>query len=154
MAGHRRVHDVSAALVELEPRLVEAAAASAATEGVREPVDVRCGDAGSTSSYRDSVPADVVLLCGIFGNVTEADIRSTVTAAASDLVAAGGFVIWTRGAKDVDLRPVIRTWFIEGGFTEVMFEGEVNGFGVGVARLDRPSQEASSRDQHLFAFES
>jgi hypothetical protein len=152
LAGHRRARDVSAVLVELEPRLVEAAAASAAAVGLRERVEVRCGDAGLVSLYRDSVPADVVLLCGVFGNVSEADIWSTVRAAASELVVAGGFVIWTRGAKDVDLRPVIRAWFVDCGFAEVMFEGEINGFGVGVARLDRPS--AGPRRQRLFTFES
>jgi hypothetical protein len=152
LASHRRSPDVSAVLVELEPQLVEAAEASATAVGLRERVEVRCGDAGLVSLYRDSVPADLVLLCGIFGNVTEADIWSTVTAAASALVAVGGFVIWTRGASDVDLRPAIRARFVDSGFAEVMFEGEVNGFGVGVARLDRPPDEPGPRRQSLFSF--
>jgi Methyltransferase domain len=154
LAAHRRARDVSAVLVELEPRLVEVAVASAKAQSLLERVEVRCGDAGLLSLYRDSVPADLVLLCGIFGNVTEADIRSTVAAAASVLVAAGGYVIWTRGAKDVDLRPVIRAWFTESGFAEVIFQGEVDGFGVGVARLDRSSENSALKSERLFTFES
>jgi hypothetical protein len=56
---------VSAVLVEMEPQLVEAGEARVTAMGLREHVEVRCGDAGSVSLYRDSVPADLVLLCGI-----------------------------------------------------------------------------------------
>ena len=34
-----------------------------------------CGDASTTSAYRGAVPADLVLACGIFGNVSDEDIQ-------------------------------------------------------------------------------
>lgn len=46
-------------------------------------VVVVCGDASVTSAYVGAVPADLVLLCGIFGNISDADIRATVAMAAA-----------------------------------------------------------------------
>ncbi|MGI9030905.1 MAG: hypothetical protein ACR2HP_13120 [Ilumatobacteraceae bacterium] len=71
-------------------------------------------------------------MCGIFGNVSDDDIRTTVDAAPS-LLAPGGTVIWTRGCfGDHDLRPAIRAWFVDAGLTEVSFDGHSESFGVGV----------------------
>jgi len=41
-------------------------------------VEVLGADAGTTSSYRAAVPADLVLVCGVFGNVTDADMMRTI----------------------------------------------------------------------------
>jgi hypothetical protein len=41
------------------------------------------------------LPADVLLLCGIFGNVSDGDIRRTVQAVPA-LCRAGATVIWAR----------------------------------------------------------
>ena len=50
----------------------------------------RCcvGDAGTTASYAGAVPADLVLVCGVFGNITDADMMRTIDLAA-DAVRAG-----------------------------------------------------------------
>ena len=61
-------------------------------------VEVRTADAGSTSCAEGAVPADVVMACGIFGNVTDADVARTVSTLPS-LLAEGGHVIWTRGRR-------------------------------------------------------
>ena len=45
------------------------------------------------ADFADVLPADV-LLCGIFGNVSDRDIRRTVRAAPA-LCRAGATVIWT-----------------------------------------------------------
>ena len=81
-------------------------------------------------------PVDLLLLCGIFGNISDDDVHATVHTVPS-LLRTGGTVIWTRGHLDrpVDLRPVIRGWFAEVGLTEVAFDGDPEPFGVGVARL-------------------
>jgi len=92
----------SAVLVEQDVRLVEQARAQAAELG---DVDVRRGDAGDPATFVDVLPVDLLLLCGIFGNVSDDDIRTTV-AAVPAMLAAGGIVIWTRGVfDDRDLRP-------------------------------------------------
>ena len=112
-------------LVELDPVLADRARATAAPG-----VEVVEADAGTTDAYAGAVPADLVLLCGIFGNVDEDDIRATV-AAAPMLCAPGAVVIWTRHRRAPDLTPAVRRWFADAGFDEVAFEGESYGVGVG-----------------------
>ncbi len=136
-------------LVELDEQLV----AAARTAAQRLPgVEVRHGDAGDTSTYDDVLPVDLLLLCGIFGNIAAADIQATIAAVPS-LLAPGGTVIWTRGwFADEDLRPTIRRWFADAGLTEVAFDGEPEGFGVGVARTS-PSRATTPRPAaRLFTF--
>jgi len=87
LAGHPRRSDVKAFLVELDDRNVSVARRSAADADL-DGVEVVRADASLTAVYRDAVPADVLLLCGIFGNVSEHDVRTTV-ANASRLCAPG-----------------------------------------------------------------
>ena len=138
-------------LVELDAQLY--ATARAAGEIVAG-VDVRQGDAGDVAVFADVLPVDLLLLCGIFGNISTADIRSTV-AAVPGMLTAGGTVIWTRGwFGDEDLRPTIRRWVAETGLTEVAFDGEPERYGVGVARsrTDRPSGAVVPTTTRLFTF--
>jgi hypothetical protein len=97
---------------------------------------VRAADAGRVDAYADALPADVLLLCGIFGNVSEADIQRTARAAPA-LCAAGATVIWTRHRRPPDLTPCIREWFRASGFEEVAFDApDTKGLtGVGAGRL-------------------
>lgn len=135
LPGHARRDDVSAVLVELDPRNARLAAARAARQGLAG-VEVRQADAGVTASYADALPADVLLLCGIFGNISDDDIGRTV-AAAPALCAPGGTVIWTRHRRPPDLTVLVREWFAAAGFAEVAFEAPETGstlIGVGVHR--------------------
>ena len=59
---------------------------------------MRTGDAGLVSSYVGAGPADVLLACGVFGNIPDGDLLRTVDALPG-LLAPGGTVVWTRGAK-------------------------------------------------------
>jgi hypothetical protein len=128
--GHPRAPDVRGRLVELDPDLAATARANAPAS-----IEVLCADAGSTSAYEGAVPADLVLVCGVFGNITEADIEQTVRALPS-LCAPGATVIWTRHRRPPDLTPTVREWFGDAGFDEVDFVGpEGFLFGVGVHRL-------------------
>lgn len=102
-------------------------------------MDVRTADAGASATFLDILPVDLLLLCGIFGNVTDADIRRTI-AAVPAMLTPGGTVIWTRGRfGDADLRPDVRRWLVEAGLVEVAFDGEPERFGVGVARWPGPT---------------
>jgi hypothetical protein len=131
----------STTLVEVDESLAARAADAAAGFGLAD-VQVLVGDAGVTASFADQLPADLLLLCGIFGNVADADIRNTLNAARA-MVREGGHVIWTRGRfEDVDLRDAVRQWTIEAGFTEVAFDGAPANYGVGLYRCDGPDRSA------------
>ena len=72
--------EVSALLVELDPALVAFARDRAAAAGVAGQVRVVEGDASLSRWYADDVPADLVLVCGVFGNISAADITATIEA--------------------------------------------------------------------------
>ncbi len=132
---------VSAVLVELDPVLAEAARTSAVSLGLHG-VHVRTADAGSTSCAEGVVPADVVMACGIFGNVTDEDVARTISTLPS-LLAEGGHVLWTRGRRvphdptevTGDPSETVRGVFVDTGFEEVAFvRPDDASFRVGVAR--------------------
>ncbi|HEX2484510.1 MAG TPA: alpha/beta hydrolase, partial [Myxococcota bacterium] len=77
LGGHERARDVRARLVELDGRNA-AAARSAAARSSLAAVEVVEADAGVTDAWKGAVPADLVLACGVFGNVSDADIEATV----------------------------------------------------------------------------
>jgi hypothetical protein len=120
LPGHPRKVDVRALLVEFDSHNAAVARDSAAQAGLTR-VEVREADAGEMTSFADALPADVLMLCGIFGNVCAADIDRTVRAAPA-LCAAGATVIWTRHRRAPDLTPQLRAWFAAAGFEEVAFD--------------------------------
>jgi hypothetical protein len=133
LAGRSDAERVTALLVEYDAALV--ARAREAARALPAQIDVRQADAAQSDVYEGAVPADLVLLCGIFGNVSDADVRTTVEAA-SQLCASGGEVIWTRHRGDPDLTPSIRSWFEAVGFEEVVFIApDPDEWSVGVHRL-------------------
>lgn len=141
LADHPRAADVSGRLVELDPDLAERARAAAAV--THAALEVATGDAGRVDSYAKAVRADLVLVCGVFGNIPDADIEHTIQTLPS-LCAPRATVLWTRHRRAPDLTPTIRSWFAEAGFEEVAFETEDNEsegagrFGVGANRLTAP----------------
>ena len=136
LPGHPRCADLRGRLVELDPELAERARELAAA--VASAIEVVTGDAALTSSFSGAVPAGIVLACGIFGNITDDDIRNTV-AHLPMLCAPDAVVIWTRGTFSPDLTPTIRRWFIEAGFSELDFIAIPDTTaGVGVNRLTSP----------------
>jgi hypothetical protein len=150
VAGHQRAADVQARIVELDARLAETARARAAEAGLAG-IAVYEHDAGATSSYIGAVPAEIVLACGVFGNVIDADVKRTVDALPS-FCARGGTVIWTRHRKAPDRTPTIRSWFTRAGFAELAFDAPDDWlFGVGTNRYDGPPV-AFDPDAHLFRF--
>ena len=142
---------VSALLVERDPEL--ARRAESAAHDLAGRVAVVEGDAARSNVYAGWVPADLVLLCGIFGNISEPDIRRVIRAA-PQLCAPGAEVVWTRHrGGDGDLTPQIRTWFAEAGFDEVAFIApeSVDSWAVGVHRLTGPAHDLEP-DQEWFTF--
>jgi hypothetical protein len=148
---HRRRDDVRAVLIESDARNADLARRTAAGQGLAG-VEVRQADAGLVAGFADVLPADLLLLCGIFGNVSDGDIRCTVQAAAV-LCRVGGTVIWTRHRRPPDLTPQIRAWFAESGFDEIAFDALETGAltSVGVHRLSR-APAAELPGARLFTF--
>lgn len=143
---------VSVTLLELDPGLAARARERAAAAGLD--VEVRTADAGTTNAYAGALPADVVLLVGIFGNISEEDIRRTV-AVAPALCVPGARLLWSRGrALDgADPTDAIRGWFAEEDFTELDFVSLDRGSrpSLGLVRYDgerRPIQPG----QRIFTF--
>jgi len=130
LATHPRRDDVSGRLVELNPDLAAAARTAASVAGLGG-IEVVEGDAGLIDAYAGAVPADLVLCCGVFGNISESDIHATVSGLPM-LCAPGATIIWTRGRRPPDLTPTIRGWFAEAGFSELDFVApDDDQYGVG-----------------------
>jgi hypothetical protein len=134
LTGHARSPDVHALLVEFDAQNIQIAREGVAAEGLTR-VEVLQADAALTGIYRGAVPADVLLLCGIFGNVSDADVRRIIVNA-SRLCSPGAMVLWTRHRDDHDLTPTIRAWFRDAGYEEVAFDSPgPDRFAVGMQRL-------------------
>ncbi|MFC7545654.1 class I SAM-dependent methyltransferase family protein [Plantactinospora sp. GCM10030261] len=134
LAGRPDAGRVQATLIEYDPRNVAVARAAAERAGLSN-LTVRQADAGRLASYVGAVPADLVLMVGVLGNITDADVRRTVLSL-PQLCAEGGTVIWTRTREAPDLTPAVRGWFRDSGFAQEAFhapEGAL--FSVGVHRL-------------------
>ncbi|HEX6967413.1 MAG TPA: SAM-dependent methyltransferase [Micromonosporaceae bacterium] len=135
LASRPDVHRVHGTLLEYDAGNVAAARAAAGQAGLSNLV-VRKADAGRLSSYVGAVPADLVLMVGVFGNISDADVQRTV-AALPQLCAEGATVIWTRTRRAPDLTPAIRAWLHDAGFVEEAFHAPDDvRFSVGVHRLD------------------
>ena len=131
---HRRGRDLTGLLVEAEPRNV-AAARDAITRDDLGGLTVTQGDAGQAAAYSGAVPADLVLACGIFGNISHQDIERTIGFLPA-LCAPGATVLWTRHPEPAALLDKIQDWFAGAGFRPgplVLPPGNL--FSVGSARL-------------------
>lgn len=151
LRDHPRRAEISARLVELDPRNVDVVRAAVAAAGFGR-VEVVQADAAVTDSYEGAVPADIILACGVFGNVSDEDVRHTVEWLPS-FAAAAATVIWTRGReRERDASLMIREWFVESGFEEVAFDVPDDAhFRVGVHRLVA-APRAFERGVRLFQF--
>ena len=146
LVDHPRAADVHGRLVEFDGELAERASAHAPPG-----IEVVRADAGSTDAYLDAVPADLVLVCGVFGNVSDKDIEGTVRALPM-LCARGATVIWTRHRRPPDLTLDIRRWFTAAGFELVAFDApEAFEWSVGVHRFVA-DPEPIVAGRHLFSF--
>jgi hypothetical protein len=149
--GHPRAGDVTGRLVELDPRNVEVARRRIGDLGLGDRLEVVEGDAGGSDAYVGAVPADLVLACGVFGNISDADVERTIRFLPS-LCAPGAWVLWTRHPRDAALFDRLQGWLVESGLEPVELEVAADStFGVGANRLvvDAPPLVAG---QPLFTF--
>jgi hypothetical protein len=150
LAGRSDAARVAATLIEFDPGLGRAALHEAGRLGL-EGVEVRCTDAGGTRAYAGVGPADLLLLCGVFGNITDEDVHRTLRAL-PQLCAPGALVVWTRHRGEPDLTPRIRRWFADLDCEEQDFISPGTGaWAVGAHRFMGEPQ-ALARDDRLFTF--
>jgi hypothetical protein len=150
LTGHPRRDDVRTRLVELDERNVTVARQAVQAAGPMD-VEVLQADAGTTDACTGAVPAQIVMVCGIFGNIRVSDIQATVAALPS-LCAPGALVLWTRHRRPPDLTPAIRSWFGKAGFREEAFDTSHDSFmSVGAHRLTG-EPAALVPGQRLFTF--
>jgi hypothetical protein len=143
---------VTGTLLELHPAIAQRAREAAATVSG---IEVRTVDAGESNSYDGAVPADLVLLVGVLGNISDEDVYRTV-AATPQLCAPGATLVWTRAVSADAGNDEIRRSFAPAGFTELDYR-EYPGArdesrpAVGVVRLTG-SPAALEPGRRLFTF--
>ena len=133
-----RRDDVRGRLVELDPTLA-ARARAAAPAGI----EVVEADAGTTDAYAGAVPADLVLLCGVFGNIADDDVEATVRPSPM-LCAPARRSIWTRHRRPPDLTPDDPAVVRRGRLRRGGLRGRARS-AVGVAALRRPAGAVRAR---------
>lgn len=148
LAEHPRRVDVSARLVELDEHNVALARDAALAAGL-DRVESVVDDASRTDAYVGAVPAHLILLCGVFGNISAVDMANTINHL-PQLCASDATVIWTRHRHPPDLTSCIRETFDRAGFDEIVF-ADSPPFGVGANRLRATPQPLQAGVQ-LFQF--
>jgi hypothetical protein len=158
VAGHPRAADVRAVLVERDPALVAFARDRADAAGVGDVIEVIEGDASVVGTYLaaaggKALPADLILICGVFGNIPADDIRATIGHLPA-FCAPGATVIWTRHRRPPDLTPTVRQWFAAAGFREESFVApEPFVLGVGRHRFEDSTVALAELEPDLRLFE-
>lgn len=153
LANHFRKSDVQARLVELNPQLVERGRAAVAEAGLAAQIEFVNGDATLSDSYAGAVPGDIVIVCGIFGNLAgEAALRQLLDNL-KFLAKPGAFIVWTRGHQDgIAYADIVRQNFQTLNFEEVDFRLTATGdMGVGLHRYQGETAPLPA-NEHLFVF--
>lgn len=150
LSGRTDAHRVTATLIDASVANTTRAREHIDRLGL-DGIDVRCADAGESNAYVGAVPADLVMLCGIFGNLADEDVARTI-ATAPQLCSRDATVIWTRSRRDPDPMPGILECFRKHAFTEERLDVPSHSIHtVGVHRFDgTPTSLVSG--QRLFTF--
>lgn len=142
---------VRGVLVELHRAVADLARERAQAAGLTS-IEIREADAAETDNYVGAVPADLVLLVGVLGNISHEDLDRTL-AATPQFCKNGALLIWSRGRDRDDLNDHVRAHLFATGFEEVAYE-ELNirsWPALGAMRFTgRPAP--LEQDQRLFTF--
>ena len=149
--------EVSGVLLELDSSLASAARREAERLGLSA-VAIRQVDAAAIDSFEGIARADVFMACGVFGNITDADLVTTVQML-PQLLAPGAIVIWTRGRPSADPTghegdpaEMVRDVFVRHDFVEERFvRPDDADFRVGVCRF-AGTPMPPARGEKMFRF--
>ena len=103
-----------------------------------------------TDRYADLAPADLVLLCGVLGNITDED-GERLLGHCTRLCRSGGTVVWTRNRKAPDLVPRICGWLEQRGFERLWVSEPSITASVGAHRFTEEPRQLPS-GQRMFEF--
>ncbi|MEH2328347.1 class I SAM-dependent methyltransferase family protein [Nostoc sp.] len=136
LSKHSRAKDVYARLVEQDPKLVERGKLAIESAGLAKQIEFVNDDATNSSNYVGAVPADIVIVCGIFGNLADEAELNRLLRNLSLLTKKGSLIIWTRGdTKGIRHSDTVRKLLCEAEFEEVSFKLTPTGdMGVGLYR--------------------
>jgi hypothetical protein len=149
LADHPRRNDVTGCLIELDPQLADTATSN--LRSIESQIAVRCGDASDPHMFGDLVPADVLLLVGIFGNIADSDVQRLISTVPA-ICRQGATVIWTRHRREPDLTPSIALWFADAGCESSTFSSPgLGSFAVGSERY-RNTTSPAQLPERLFTF--
>ncbi|MBD2567951.1 class I SAM-dependent methyltransferase family protein [Anabaena lutea] len=153
LANHPRAKDVSARLVEINPQLVERGRATIESLGLTKQIEFINGDATAADNYVGAVPADIVIVCGIFGNLADENELNRLLGNLSFLSKKGAFVLWTRGhSNGIAYSETVRKYFRDFGFEEINFKITATGdMGVGIHRY-LGENLPTPKEEKLFVF--
>jgi hypothetical protein len=144
---------IQTTLLELHPVLAQRARDVAAASGLAN-VTVRTVDAGNSTAYAGAVPADLVIMIGIFGNISDDDVRRTIMTA-PQLCRTGATLLWSRATSPEDGNSLVRSVLPAAGFVELDYRefdsGEEERAALGSARYGGPPQPLIT-GQQLFTF--
>lgn len=136
LKNHPRAKDVSARLVEINSNLVERGRATVEFLGLAKQIEFINGDATLATNYVGAVPADIVIVCGVLGNLADEGELNRLLDNLSFLSKTGAFVIWTRGhSNGIPYSDNVRKILSASGFEEVDFKlTNTKDMGVGIHR--------------------
>jgi hypothetical protein len=144
---------VRATLIELHPVLAQRAREFASASGLTN-VTVRITDAGNTSAYAGAIPADLMIIIGVLGNLSDDDVRQTISTA-PQLCRPGATLLWSRATIATERNAAIRALLAEAKFTELDYlefdQSEGERAALGSARYDDPLQPLMI-DRQIFTF--
>jgi hypothetical protein len=121
LRDHPRRNDAIGTLLELDPRLVEQGRALAAGANLRAQVHFDCADATRGNAYEGRIPCQLMLACGVVGNLAP-DTTPAFIRLASAVCATGGTLIWTRllsANTRASHTTVVRRLLAGAGFKEI-----------------------------------
>jgi hypothetical protein len=136
---HHRGSALVGRLVENDPHNAAVARAAIAAAGLRG-LEVVEDDAGLSDAYAGACPADLVLVCGVLGNIPDGEVEHTLRFLPR-LCAPGARVVWTRDPRPAGIIDRIEGWLVDAGFEpQQLVVPDAPPFGVGSARLVGPAQ--------------
>ncbi len=118
LAQRRDAQRVKAVLVEKD---AENCARARADSAALPQVTVIEGDASQSDLFAAHVPADLVVIAGVFGNIRNRDVR-TMIEALPQFCAHDGVVIWTRRRRPEGIIEAIADWFSAAGFVPTAYQ--------------------------------
>tara|TARA_R110002110_G_scaffold2915_15_gene14904 strand:+ start:196 stop:882 length:687 start_codon:yes stop_codon:yes gene_type:complete len=133
LAEHPRGSAAQALLIDLDERNTSRIKKRALSLGLSQ-IHTVTGDASLIDHYDGMAPAHLVLLCGLFGNITDEDIQNTVSTC-SQLCRTDGAVIWTRNRNVPDKVPLVCEWFEAHDFEREWLSDDDPHYGVGTHRF-------------------